>query len=101
TTGRSWTAASSAPPRAARYWALPASQRPQLIFQPATPKPPPRRSGRTPTPSPRRVRRKYQAALAVDRWTQPWETLARPWEPVDQGAAWTNSPELEIRTDQG
>jgi hypothetical protein len=72
------------------------------MFQSATPKLRPGRLGEplTSTTSPRRVWPKNQAALAVERLTQPWETLAEPWEPVDQGAAWTNSPELEIRTDQ-
>ena len=28
---------------------------------------------------------------------QPCETLALPWLPTDQGAAWMNSPELVSR----
>jgi hypothetical protein len=54
----------------------------------------------TVTTSPGRTSLKNHWAASVDMLTQPWETLARPWDPTDQGAAWTNSPLLEIRTDQ-
>ena len=33
-----------------------------------------------------------QIALDMLMPTQPWLTLARPWLPVDHGAACTNSP---------
>ena len=50
------------------------------MFQSATPKLLPGRLGEplTSTTSPRRVWPKNQAALAVERLTQPWETLAEP-----------------------
>src|SRR5919197_396006 len=40
----------------------------------------------TVTTSPGRASLKNHLAFSVDMLTQPWDTLARPWEPTDQGA---------------
>src|SRR4051812_17937121 len=49
------------------------------------------------TTSPIMLFSKSQPAFAVLMPVQPWLTLARPWEPTDHGAAWTNSPEYVRR----
>ena len=35
------------------------------------------------------ARSNSHSALSHDMFTQPWETLRRPWSPTDHGAAWT------------
>src|SRR5438270_8106783 len=50
------------------------------------------------TASPGWEKPKNHVAFAVDRLTQPWDTLLCPCCATDHGAACTNSPLLEIRT---
>ena len=39
-----------------------------------------------------------ELAFSIERFTQPWVTLAEPWAAADTGLAWMNSPLLLMRT---